>query len=125
VPGGDVLAHQRSCAQSAGPDGARYEGLIRRIGGTGHGRQIATTHRRSVDRFDFDSTLVPQNYITMQNCYYAANFDARHRACRGPNVAIQTIKPIAPDSVATSGCWSELARTSHALQHFGLFTLRG
>src|SRR5579864_7784763 len=34
---------------------ARDEGLIRSIGVTGHGAQIAATHRRSLDRFDFDS----------------------------------------------------------------------
>jgi aryl-alcohol dehydrogenase-like predicted oxidoreductase len=84
------------------PDGAieaaieaRAEGLIRWIGVTGHGSQIAATHRRSLERFDFDSVLLPYNYITMQNPYYAANFDALHRTCRERNVAIQTIKSIA------------------------------
>jgi len=38
---------------------AREEGLIRWIGVTGHGAQIAATHRRSLDRFDFDSVLLP------------------------------------------------------------------
>ena len=74
---------------------ARDEGLIRWIGVTGHGAQIAATHRRSLDRFDFDSVLLPYNYVTMQNSYYAANFDALYRTCRERNVAIQTIKSIA------------------------------
>src|SRR6266699_6904328 len=74
---------------------ARAEGLVRSIGVTGHGAQIAATHRRSLDRFDFDSVLLPYNYVTMQNPYYAANFDALYRTCLERNVAIQTIKSIA------------------------------
>ena len=74
---------------------AREEGLIRWIGVTGHGAQIAATHRRSLDRFGFDSVLLPYNHITMQNSYYAGNFEALYRTCRERNVAIQTIKSIA------------------------------
>jgi aryl-alcohol dehydrogenase-like predicted oxidoreductase len=33
---------------------ARDQGLIKWIGVTGHGAQIAANHRRSLDRFDFD-----------------------------------------------------------------------
>src|SRR5216684_5218544 len=54
---------------------AREEGLIKWIGVTGHGAQIAATHRRSLERFDFDSVLLPYNYITMQSTYYRENFD--------------------------------------------------
>jgi aryl-alcohol dehydrogenase-like predicted oxidoreductase len=74
---------------------ARDEGLIRWIGVTGHGSQIAATHRRSLERFDFDSVLLPYNFITMQNSYYAANFEEVYRRCRERNAAIQTIKSIA------------------------------
>src|SRR5512147_2907192 len=45
---------------------ARDEGLVRWIGVTGHGAQIAANHRRSLDRFDFDSVLLPYNYVTMR-----------------------------------------------------------
>ena len=74
---------------------ARAEGLIRWIGVTGHGAQIAATHRRSLDRFDFDSVLLPYNYVTLQNGYYRENFEALLQACRERNVAVQTIKSIA------------------------------
>jgi aryl-alcohol dehydrogenase-like predicted oxidoreductase len=74
---------------------AREEGLIKWIGVTGHGAQIAATHRRSLDRFDFDSVLLPCNYITMQSAYYRENFDALVQTCRERNVAVQTIKSIA------------------------------
>lgn len=74
---------------------ARAEGLINWIGVTGHGSQIAATHRRSLDRFDFDSVLLPYNFITMQNAYYRDNFEALLEMCRQRNVAVQTIKSIA------------------------------
>ncbi len=74
---------------------ARQEGLIKWIGVTGHGTQIAATHRRSLDRFDFDSVLLPHNFITMQNDYYRANFDALETTCKERRIAVQTIKSIA------------------------------
>ena len=74
---------------------ARAEGLIKWIGVTGHGSQIAATHRRSLDRFDFDSVLLPYNYVTMQNDYYRTNFEALLERCRERNTAVQTIKSIA------------------------------
>lgn len=74
---------------------AREQGLVRGIGVTGHGLQIAAAHRRSLERFDFDSVLLPYNYGVMQNEYYAANFNALLDTCRERNVAVQTIKSIA------------------------------
>jgi len=74
---------------------AKQQGLIRGIGVTGHGLQIAATHRRSLERFDFDSVLLPYNYVTMQNPYYAENFNALVATCQQRNVAVQTIKSIA------------------------------
>jgi aryl-alcohol dehydrogenase-like predicted oxidoreductase len=74
---------------------AREEGLIRFLGVTGHGTQIAATHRRSLDRFDFDSVLLPYNYLTMQNEYYRDNFEALVATCQERRVAVQTIKSVA------------------------------
>ncbi|TMD65195.1 MAG: aldo/keto reductase [Chloroflexi bacterium] len=74
---------------------AKKQGLVRAVGVTGHGLQIAATHRRSLERFDFDSVLLPYNYITMQNPYYAENFNALLSTCQQRNVAVQTIKSIA------------------------------
>src|SRR5258708_39972483 len=74
---------------------AKQQGLIRAIGVTGHGLQIAATHRRSLERFDFDSVLLPYNYITMRNPYYAEQFNTLLATCRERNVAVQTIKSIA------------------------------
>jgi aryl-alcohol dehydrogenase-like predicted oxidoreductase len=74
---------------------AKKQGLVGAIGVTGHGLQIAATHRRSLERFDFDAVLLPYNYITMQNPYYAENFYALLSTCQQKNVAVQTIKSIA------------------------------
>jgi aryl-alcohol dehydrogenase-like predicted oxidoreductase len=74
---------------------AREEGLVRFIGVTGHGSQIAATHLRSLERFDFDSVLLPYSYITMQDANYAAAFERVLAVCSERNVAVVTIKSIA------------------------------
>jgi aryl-alcohol dehydrogenase-like predicted oxidoreductase len=74
---------------------ARDQGLIKWIGITGHGVQIAANHRRSLARFDFDSVLLPYNFVTMQLPYYSENFEALSRTCAERNVAVQTIKSLA------------------------------
>jgi len=74
---------------------AKKQGLIRAIGVTGHGLQIAASHRRSLERYDFDSVLLPYNYITLRNAYYAEQFHALFATCKERQVAVQTIKSIA------------------------------
>jgi aryl-alcohol dehydrogenase-like predicted oxidoreductase len=90
---------------------AKQQGLVRAIGVTGHGAQIAATHRRSLERFDFDSVLLPYNYIMMQNPYYVENFNALVATCQQRNIAVQTIKSIAyrhwQGRPKTHGTWYE------------------
>jgi aryl-alcohol dehydrogenase-like predicted oxidoreductase len=74
---------------------AREQGLVRWIGVTGHGSQIAANHRRSLERFPFDSVLLPCNYLTLQLPYYRENFEGLRRTCQERGVAMQTIKSIA------------------------------
>lgn len=74
---------------------ARDAGLVRAIGVTGHGAQIAATHRRSLQRFDFDSVLLPMNYVTLQSPYYRENFTALRATCQERGTAVQTIKSLA------------------------------
>jgi aryl-alcohol dehydrogenase-like predicted oxidoreductase len=74
---------------------AKKQGLIKWIGITGHGAQIAATHRRSLERYDFDSVLLPYNFVMSQNEYYINNFNALVETCQARNVAVQTIKSIA------------------------------
>jgi aryl-alcohol dehydrogenase-like predicted oxidoreductase len=74
---------------------ARDQGLTRFIGVTGHGVTAPAMHLRSLERFDFDSVLLPLNYVMMQNAQYAADFETLLNLCRERNVAVQTIKSIA------------------------------
>lgn len=73
---------------------ARDQGLVRYLGVTGHGSKIAAMHLRSLERFDFDTVLVPYNFLAMQNPRYAANFNSLVKLCHQRNVAVQTIKSI-------------------------------
>ena len=90
---------------------AREQGLTHFIGITGHGLNIAALHRKALDRFDFDSVLLPYSYILMQNPQYAADVEELFKVCRERNVAVQAIKGItrAPwhDQPHTANTWYE------------------
>ncbi|MCZ6641388.1 MAG: aldo/keto reductase [Gammaproteobacteria bacterium] len=73
---------------------ARAEGLVRFIGVTGHGTHVAARHLSSLERFPFDSVLLPYSFSMMQGDY-ADDFEALHTLCQQRGVAIQTIKAIA------------------------------
>jgi predicted aldo/keto reductase-like oxidoreductase len=95
------LVDQAEWDVAMGPDGAlkacveaQKEGLVKYIGVTGHGVQVAKRHFESLERFDFDSVLLPYSYIMMQNPEYAADFEKLLNRCRERNVAVQTIKAI-------------------------------
>lgn len=98
--------------QALGPDGAleacvqaRDEGLTRFIGVTGHGLTVAEMHRKALERFPFDSVLLPLNYPLMQNEAYRRDFLALYELCRERGVAMQTIKSI------TRGPWGDKEQT--------------
>jgi aryl-alcohol dehydrogenase-like predicted oxidoreductase len=99
--------------EAMGPGGAleaaieaRDQGLVRFIGVTGHGVTVAAMHSRSLERFPFDSVLLPLNYTMLQNPDYASDFDALAETCRQRGVAMQTIKSLA------AGDWGEKTRTT-------------
>jgi aryl-alcohol dehydrogenase-like predicted oxidoreductase len=93
---------------------ARDEGLVRFIGVTGHGLTVAHMHARSLERFPFDSVLLPYSFIQMRDERYAADFEALHDICVEQNVAMQTIKAIslAPwdGRAQTASTWYEPLR---------------
>ena len=75
---------------------AREEGILRFIGVTGHGLTVAEMHRRSLDRFPFDSVLFP----VQPRRHAGRRVRIRRRSdcwrCAGKrDVAVQTIKAIA------------------------------
>jgi aryl-alcohol dehydrogenase-like predicted oxidoreductase len=74
---------------------AREQGLVRFIGVTGHGSQVAGMHRRSLERFAFDSVLFPYNFTMLRIDQYAADVEALVKSCNERGIAIQTIKSAA------------------------------
>lgn len=89
------------------PDGAlraaveaRDAGLARFIGVTGHGLTAAAQHRRSLERFDFDTVLFPYNATQLREPAYAADVEALLRICAERDIATQTIKSV------TLGPWA-------------------
>ena len=84
-PGGAVEALAR----------ARDEGLTRFIGVTGHGLRIARMHRLSLERFPFDSVLLPINFTLLGEPAYAADVEELLAVCTRDKVAVQAIKAIA------------------------------
>ena len=108
-PGGAVEALAR----------ARDEGLTRFIGVTGHGLRIAGMHRRSLERFDFNSVLLPYNYTVMRDDGYRADVEALLAECEQRGVAVQTIKSVArrrwPDETEPQYSWYEPLADGDAL----------
>ena len=106
------LVDEAEWEQAMGPGGAleaavraKEEGLVRFIGVTGHGVTVAAMHLRALERFPFDSVLLPYSYVMMRNPRYAADFEALFAVCRERNVAMQTIKSI------TAAPWGEREQT--------------
>lgn len=83
---------------------AREEGLVRFIGVTGHGVPVTEFHLRSLTQFDFDSILLPYNFVMMQNPLYAEGFNKVLAVCKERNIAVQTIKGI------TRSPWNDTQR---------------
>jgi aryl-alcohol dehydrogenase-like predicted oxidoreductase len=93
---------------------AREEGLVRFIGVTGHGLTVARMHLRSLERFAFDSVLLPYSYVQLRDERYAADFEELMAVCADRGVAVQTIKSIslAPwdGRTQTAATWYEPLR---------------
>ncbi len=109
-----ALVHPDEWEQALSPGGAleaaiqaREEGLVRFIGVTGHGWNVAAMHRRSLERFDFDSVLMPWNWYAAHRESYSQDFEETVKICATRNVAVQTIKAIA------RGPWAAGAAHNH------------
>lgn len=106
------LVDEEEWKTALGPGGAleaaveaREQGLTRFIGVTGHGVTVPRMHLRSLERFAFDSVLLPYNCVMMRNPQYAADFNELARVCGERGIAMQTIKGI------TLGPWNEKEHT--------------
>lgn len=95
------LVDEKEWEIAMGPGGAleylseaRDKGLVKYIGVTGHDVAVTRMLQKSLERFDFDSVLLPYNYIMMQNPVYAAGFQEVLKMAQARGIAIQTIKAI-------------------------------
>jgi aryl-alcohol dehydrogenase-like predicted oxidoreductase len=84
---------------------AKDQGLTRFIGVTGHGLLAAAMHMRSLERYEFDSVLLPWNFVLFKSERYRQEFDKLLEICKDRGVAVQTIKSI------TKGPWADKDRT--------------
>jgi hypothetical protein len=74
---------------------ARDRGKVRFLGVTGHGTRAAEMHRRSLERFPFDSVLFRYNVTMCAVPEYAADAERLIALCEERGVAKQTIKSVA------------------------------
>ena len=115
---------------------AREQGLVRFIGITGHGVTVAAMHRKALEKFDFDSVLLPFSYVMAQNEQYRTDFFTLMGICQTRNIAVQTIKSIVHspwgDRVPDRATWYRPLEDQHdidlavhwVLGHPGLFLIR-
>lgn len=73
---------------------AKKEGIVKYLGVTGHELIAPIMHMRSLKKYDFDSVLLPYNYILTQNREYIDNFEKLYSICQEKNIAVQCIKTV-------------------------------
>lgn len=122
-----VLITEEGWQTAMGADGAlkafmqaREQGIVRFLGVTGHELVVPRMHLRSLERFDFDTVLLPYNYVLMQDAQYAADFEALLAVCAARNVAVQTIKslcrrPWASDVAHNRSTWYQPLEIQEAI----------
>lgn len=86
---------------------AKEQGLVSHIGVTGHGVTVAAQHLRSLERYPFDSVLLPYNFAMSADAVYLDDFERLVAVCAERNVAVQTIKSI------TRAPWGDRAQTAN------------
>ena len=73
---------------------AKDEGLVGFLGVTGHGITAPWMHLKSLEKYNFDSVLLPYNYSMLQNNEYRKGFEKLAALCREKNIALQAIKTL-------------------------------
>ena len=128
------LVDEAEWATAFGPHGAlealieaRAQGQVRFIGVTGHGTRVAAMHRRSLERFAFDSVLFPYNFTMLGIPQYRADVEALLKLCNERGVATQTIKSAArrrwQNDNERKFSWYEPLRERDAIRRAVHFTL--
>ena len=104
--------------KATGPGGAleavleaKEEGLLDAIGITGHGLQVADVFLEALERFDFDSVLLPVSFTMYANSVFRASTETLLARCQERDVAVMAIKTVARglwhDKPRTHGTWYE------------------
>ena len=82
------LTHPDEWEQAFASEGAlealkevRNEGLVKFIGVTGHGWTAPAMHKRSIERFDFNSILMPWNWLVAHYKNYPEDFQKTTELC--------------------------------------------
>ena len=100
---------------------AKEMGLARFIGVTGHGLAAPRMHLRSLDVCEFDSVLLPYNYVLMQNSQYAADFQKLAERCVESKTGVQTIKAITKSPLDRKpqkyAVWYDPLDTDEGIEH--------
>lgn len=128
------LVDEEGWQTAMGPGGAlealveaRERGQVRFLGVTGHGTYAAAMHRRSLERYPFDSVLLPYSWVMLQDAVYAADCEALLALCAARGVAVQTIKAIARrrwgDEPGRRFSWYEPLRDADAIRRAVHFVL--
>jgi aryl-alcohol dehydrogenase-like predicted oxidoreductase len=98
--------------KATGPGGAleaileaKEDGLLDYIGITGHGLQVADIFLEALERFDFDSILLPVNFTMYANPDYRRSTETLLARCRERDVAVMAIKAVA------RGLWHDKPKT--------------
>jgi len=108
------LVHPDDWSIAFGKDGvieaaieAKENGLTRLIGVTGHGLIAPAMHMRSLEKYEFDSVLLPYNYILFKDERYRRDFNMLLNHCKDRGIAVQTTKSL------TLGPWTEKPHTAN------------
>ena len=74
---------------------AKEEGIVKYVGVTGHGFDVARRHLDSLGEYDYDSVLFPYNFAMLQNERYRDDVEQLIATCKERSIAVQAIKTVA------------------------------
>jgi aryl-alcohol dehydrogenase-like predicted oxidoreductase len=91
---------------------ARDQGLTKWLGITGHTHDAPSTHLEALRRFDFDTVMLPLNFVLWSIPQYRRDFEALLEECGRRDVGIHVIKTLAKkpwgeDEPKRYSCWYE------------------
>jgi aryl-alcohol dehydrogenase-like predicted oxidoreductase len=76
---------------------ARDEGIVTWLGITGHTHDAPATHYEALQRFDFDTVMLPLNFVLYTIPQYRHDFERLVDLCQQRDVGIHIIKSAAKD----------------------------